>query len=571
MPDLAARVFYKAHFDIVRERDNLDLLRDIIVEDLAKWLKHKYRSATKYWNWNQFSGYGNFDTDDHRLVAKTTSFFRDDSRYWACRIEEFEEAQEDEEDLVMTMKKAPRIWTTEVGFEQTCSDRATISYVCYYADKAGFIGITDTVPDRNIPGFIRNLIYCASRPFHCEIGNIRLSPVPIKLKPGNGDCFSSLVMDPERKVPLILVIPRSTQDNIHNPIAFPAKELAKNVMGNAIVYEADDSSMSEELSYLLDRQYLCLPGQIRIYWPESNKSTRRNRYLSVDEIDSIGNDAVIEIFRRVLSIDIRYYESKEMFRIDDCDEMYRQSRIHELRSQYQMARESIAMEKAVGKEIKEQFDIANELLLLADDEKAELQNHIRSLETDLSLAKQDLWKAKSHNDYLQSYQERARGIDASLASIRQCDKLPSSPLEVAQYYQRVFRDSLDFTDRGIRSLSKCVTKIDILWSCFFAMGTKLIELYRNNTPEIETVFLNATGWDMARCEGSQTRSNPSLMALRNDTYQGRSIFIEPHVKKGKTDNSPDCVRVYFAYDKVTDRIVIGHVGNHLDNHTTLSI
>ena len=27
----------------------------------------------------------------------------------------------------------------------------------------------------------------------------------------------------------------------------------------------------------------------------------------------------------------------------------------------------------------------------------------------------------------------------------------------------------------------------------------------------------------------------------------------------------------FAYDKVTDRIVIGHVGNHLDNHTTLSI
>ena len=158
MPDLAARVFYKAHFDIVRERDNLDLLRDIIVEDLAKWLKHKYRSATKYWNWNQFSGYGNFDTDDHRLVAKTTSFFRDDSRYWACRIEEFEEAQEDEEDLVMTMKKAPRIWTTEVGFEQTCSDRATISYVCYYADKAGFIGITDKVPDRNIPGFIRNLI-----------------------------------------------------------------------------------------------------------------------------------------------------------------------------------------------------------------------------------------------------------------------------------------------------------------------------------------------------------------------------------------------------------------------------
>ena len=28
---------------------------------------------------------------------------------------------------------------------------------------------------------------------------------------------------------------------------------------------------------------------------------------------------------------------------------------------------------------------------------------------------------------------------------------------------------------------------------------------------------------------------------------------------------------YFCYDNVTDRIVIGHVGNHLDNHTSLSV
>lgn len=38
MLDLAARVYYKAHFDIVRETDTLDILRDVIVADLSDWL-----------------------------------------------------------------------------------------------------------------------------------------------------------------------------------------------------------------------------------------------------------------------------------------------------------------------------------------------------------------------------------------------------------------------------------------------------------------------------------------------------------------------------------------------------
>lgn len=257
--------------------------------------------------------------------------------------------------------------------------------------------------------------------------------------------------------------------------------------------------------------------------------------------------------------------------MDDCDELYRQSRVRQLRSQYQAARESIAKEKAIGAETQEQFELANELLTLADEEKKDLQHRIDCLDTDLTEAKQELWKVKAHNDYLSNYHKRTRGIEASLCNIRNYQKLPSSAQDVAQFFRGVFSDTLDFTDRGIRSLAHCVTKPEILWECFYAMATKLIELYRTNTPEIENTFHVATGWDMARGEGSQTRSNPALMALRNDQYQGRNIRIEPHVRKGTKDNSPDCVRVYFCYDNISDRIIIGHVGNHLDNHTSLSV
>lgn len=568
MLDLAARVFYKAHFDIVRETEDLELLRDVIVADLSEWLKRKYRGSIRYWNWAQFAEYGNFDTENHRLLASTTSFRDKNSRCWACKIEEFEDSPDDD-DSVTTLKKAPRIWTTEVGFEQSSLERATISYVCYYTDKAGFIGIVDNAPINNTPGFVRNLIYCAQRPFHCEIGNTTLSPIPVRLSPGMGDQFAAIIKDSERKVPIILVMPSVVENT--DTIQFPSRELAKNVMGNALVYEAVDSCTSEELTYFLDRSYWCLPGQIRIYWPEGNNVVRRNRYLTADEIEAMGSESVIGIFRRVLATDIRYYESKEMFRMEDCDELYRQSRISNLRSQYQAARESITKEKAIGAETQEQFELANELLALADEEKKDLQHRLDGLDANLTETKQELWRVKAHNEYLAHYQERARGIEASLSNIRNCSRLPTSAYDIAQFFKGVFCDNIDFTDRGIRSLSNCVAKPEILWECFFAMATKLIELYRSNTPEIENAFHIATGWDMARGEGSQTRNNPALMALRNDKYQGRNIKIEPHVRKGTKDNSPDCLRVYFCYDNVTDRIVIGHVGNHLDNHTSLSV
>lgn len=568
MLDLAARVFYKAHFDIVRETENMDLLRDVVIANLSQWLKKKYSISIRYWNWAQFAEYGTFDTENHRTIAKTTSFKEGKSRYWACKIEEFEDSMDDD-DSVTTFKKAPRIWTTEVGFEQSTPDRATISYICYYTDKAGFVGIVDSVPTNNTPGFIRNLLYCYGKKFHCEIGKMTLSPVPILLQIGKGDEFAALIKDSERKVPIILIMPSSR--GVTDEMQLLSKKLARNTMGNALVYEAADACISEELTYFLDRVYWCLPGQVRIYWPEGNSKIRRNRYLTEDEIEKMGNDTVIGIFRRVLSTDIRYYESKEMFRIEDCDELYRQKRISNLRSQYQVARESIAKEKANGAEIQEQFELANELLILADEEKKDLQNKIAALEMDLDDTKQKLWKVSAHKEQLLSEQEQARGIKQGLINIRNFNKLPTSAYDVAQFFRKVFCDTIDFTDRGMRSLSDCATRPKILWECFFAMATKLVELYRKNTPEIDKVFHAETGWDMARGEGSSTRKNRENMALRNDKYQERDIKTEQHVRKGNVDDSPDCVRVYFCYDKVSDRIVISHVGNHLDNHTTLSV
>ena len=565
MLDLAARIYYKVHFDIVRHNSSVNLLKDVIINNLAEWLNRKYPQKVSHWNWGQFADFGKFITDDYSLVANTTSFFDSPSLYWACKIDEYELPEiGDNQDQITVIERAPRIWTTEVGYEQKEADRATISYVVYYSDKAGFVGLLDEAPSINVPGFVRSLIYCNGKPFDCVMGSTRLSPIPIPVAVGTGHEFAKMLMNPERKVPVILSIP-SVEPSKNE---FPTKELARNVMGNALVYVAQNPAFAEELTYFLNHQFWCHTGQIRLYWPQStSNSQRRNRYLREDQIEAIGTDAVIGIFRRVLSQDVRFYESQEMFRIEDCNELYRKSRANKLRLQYQEAQESIAHSQSENEQMR---IIHDELLKLADEDIEKKAQEIERLTGELDEAKKQIWQLKGYNETLASEQERARKIIGSLDNLRDCKTMPKSALEVAKYFQQVFGDKIDFTDRGLRSLESCITKSEILWECFHAIATSLTDLYASNNPNIEQAFREATGWDMARGEGSTTRSNPNLMALRRDSYQGREIFIEPHVRKGNRDKASD-VRVYFCYDIETKRIIIGHVGSHLDNHSTLNV
>ncbi len=162
MIDLAARVHYKVHFDIVKRFHDVSLF-DEVIHSIYDWLHWKYKGKVTSWNWQQFRRYGDFRTEDFIVYAKTTSISDEKGLYnWACKIEEYEPSQPYEED--QTILKAPRIWTTEIGFQQADNDRAIISYVVYYTDKAGFIGIIEKSPAPTLPGFVRNLLLA-----HCKM------------------------------------------------------------------------------------------------------------------------------------------------------------------------------------------------------------------------------------------------------------------------------------------------------------------------------------------------------------------------------------------------------------------
>ncbi len=75
-------------------------------------------------------------------------------------------------------------------------------------------------------------------------------------------------------------------------------------------------------------------------------------------------------------------------------------------------------------------------------------------------------------------------------------------------------------------------------------------------------------FELKRGAGKMTRKDSRLMAQYQDTYQGRAINAEAHLAKGNDDASPNSLRLYFAFDEETDRIIVSHIGKHLDNYST---
>ena len=60
-------------------------------------------------------------------------------------------------------------------------------------------------------------------------------------------------------------------------------------------------------------------------------------------------------------------------------------------------------------------------------------------------------------------------------------------------------------------------------------------------------------------EGKMTKADPRHRAARTVEYQGRELDISPHVKgRGKRG-----VRMHFAVDKASCKVVIGHFGEHM--------
>lgn len=113
-------------------------------------------------------------------------------------------------------------------------------------------------------------------------------------------------------------------------------------------------------------------------------------------------------------------------------------------------------------------------------------------------------------------------------------------------------------------------------ACFgkfsFTWRPDLYDLIHASPAQAYKKFTNKTGRECSRGEGSVTWKDANLMKQYVDKYNGQEIDIEPHVKNSVKESAPRFVRLHFAHDPtITNRILIGHCGKHLDNYSTRKV
>lgn len=548
MKDVNAHIFYKAKFRIqVRENGEVDLLWKV-VDSIRRWITFKmnYKReqpiiARSKHQWSYFKKGGKlYDLGRlNRIYAESLYVEEADDpelACWACRIIEKPEPESG---------YATREWITEIGYRTIEKGTAEISYVVTYSDFAGFIGYCLPVPQANVPKVIRFLM--EDPELRCFIGSQNLSRYPLRLQPGDFPEFWKTILDPEREVPVIYISPKRPETEDGEPhLLLQPQALADCVAANAQVYYSDSMDFSHEMGYLGKPEYICSGGMVRVYRPhvdpEADGDASRHRFLTAGFIESQGQDAVLNIFRKALAQDVYFYET--FFRMNDCRMLIE-------RKKNQAA-----------------IDQAESAYVEASDEANLLSMKIQELKDELKRVNMEKENYLLRINELCS-RERGSGAGGVAEQIRSIRKYPETALDIVRYFETAFPDRIAFTDRGIRSLEECTTKSNYLWEALYHICTTLYDLLKQRHPTAPAEFKRLTGWECSRCEGSMTRENPRLMKQFRDQYRGREINIEAHVKNGTRESDPKFVRIYYAYDPaVADKILIGHCGKHLENYST---
>ena len=105
------------------------------------------------------------------------------------------------------------------------------------------------------------------------------------------------------------------------------------------------------------------------------------------------------------------------------------------------------------------------------------------------------------------------------------------------------------------------------------MATTLYELHTDaSVTMVDRAFNERSAFRVARGEGPMTRRDADLMRQFQDVYQGRPICIESHLKSNQNrESSPQFLRIYYCYDEVTHKLLIGSCGRRLNNYTTQKV
>ncbi len=546
MHDLNKTMFYKTAFDIRTTDEGDDALWSLLCS-LRAWATRKYPALPReaaFWSALKRTGRVPFQ-EDCPVRFRSELCLEDGGNHWALTIEEIAEMP----------GAAPRHWTTEVSFAWSAADAGAVAIVLSYGDTPGFLGPCQPEPALTLPGFIRTML--ENDRLACTASGRPLSLGPTELSVGQFRDLWGFIADGERETPLVYISPRFEPGSDEASFAVDPERVAAALGPSAFVCYSQDPAFTQEMRECIpDLAFRCCHGTVRVYASrprvEETGDAGRHRFFPARDIEAMGEEAFVGILRRALAQDVHFYET--MLRADGVKRR-RAWLIHTKQVKDESVSEALDMveaaeeEKAVAVDLLEELHHENDQLKARNDE----------LESELYLAQAKATTLESQLNRTGRPMESSNDLD--------CWPLPYEG--ILRLFREHHGDRIDFTDRAYQSLDDCITEPSLVWNALHDLCTIAHPLLTSRDAGDYAKKFNAQStFELKRGAGKMTRKDSRLMAQYQDTYQGRTINAEAHLAKGNDDASPNSLRLYFTFDEETGRIIVSHIGKHLNNYST---
>ena len=250
------------HKLIVRINRRPDTEIDMSVNDLVKGvlcdqINNMFHISAP---WPVFQRGGNISSEDGTANGKIASVQEsDDSSVWAMTLR------------VKDSTISRRRWIYYIGLRSSEDDSVILFYAkCCYDHMAGSVNAARPIQDARDP-FPDPLFF--NEHFRCMSGKYPLPHEPTMLTHTTLPTFINHLQDDTRTIPLILISP---------PWRLSPETLQDRMLGSAIIYWCEDSSVAMRLNSILPRNMYTPWESIRIFSPLKGNSVFHPLYTCDD-------------------------------------------------------------------------------------------------------------------------------------------------------------------------------------------------------------------------------------------------------------------------------------------------
>jgi len=460
--------------------------------------------------------------------------------------------------------ESARRWSAEATLRKNEDGVVRFTTVLKHWMIPNYIGKYPEPPSPSVPLYVRSFLN--DNALLCKKGDATLHSGPVKVTNDNARFISDQLGSEERQLPFVFIAYHEASKGV----LIDPERATTSLIGNANVFVLGSKNAVDEMNYYLGDKFRCESGAIRVYLPQFDKSNpsnaRLHRYLTAGDIGKHGEAEIMRFLTNGLSQNGATFRHGDLTSFIDIFGERRRYAIKKLSSEAQGKTQEATMVWEENEKLSSQASEWESLALQCESENKQLHKENNAL--------------KYRIEEAERVRHRIEDMKSQLDGVQGLAALPTNLGEVLDCLSKVFPKRIECLEAAKSAAHEYSKEHDgywtkqeqmaIAWEMVFDVATRLYDLVfpreEREGMNLEHEFDTQSRFALALNEGSETRKDAKLMSIRKIEYKGSELDITPHIKYGT--KKPKILRLHFAIDRKSHRLVIGHFGDHLDNYST---